>query len=315
MGEPDEAEKRTALDAILRVVARHANALQGSAFVELSAALATHVLFVDLCIVVPDSPAYLRVYALSRELAGGFHFGARLPINREQWHRVFVEQGIYLHDDLSEGTGYERALVQAGIQSYAAFPVRVVGAPPDVSGGSSDREGRRTVAVMAFGFSKVAGCRSAPTLFLQEVADLIGPSIVHAVQLARVHRLAMILETSTDAMLAWDRQGKVTDANRAACILTGRRRKSLIGTPIADLLDPVPRPEGPTPFAEGVRLSLLACTPSPYDEESSDAAPSIRRVVVAASVSTVEGNLGRQHALLRDLPMQWRPRKRPAAPS
>jgi PAS domain S-box-containing protein len=302
MGEPNEAEKRHALDAILRVVARHANTLQGGAFEELSAALSTVVVFVDLCIVVPDSPRSLRVYALSRELGDGLRFGARLPIEREQWQRLFVEQQIYFHDDVAGGKGYERALVGAGIRSYAAFPVRVVGAPPDVSGGSSDGEGRRSVAVLAFGFAQVEGCRSAPARFLQDVADLIGPSIVHAVQLARVHRLAMILETSSDALLAWDRQGKVTDANRAACVLTGRRRKSLIGTPIAELLDPVPRPEGPTPFAEGVRLSLLARTPSPFDEGGSEAPSSIRRVVVAASVSTVEGDpMVAQHALLRDL--------------
>jgi PAS domain S-box-containing protein len=148
----------------------------------------------------------------------------------------------------------------------------------------------RTAAVLVFSFHDAGAARRAPADALQEVADALGPAIERATHLAREHRLAMILETSSDAMLAWDRAGRVTDANSAAAVLTGRPRRDLIGAPIAELLDPTPGP-GTTSSTEGARLSLLARTSS-----------GLRKVTVAATVTAVEHDaLVASHALLRDL--------------
>jgi PAS domain S-box-containing protein len=283
--------KLHALNAVLRVVARHTNLLHEEAFEELAAAVAGFVPFGRMSVLVPDGPLSLRVCAISPPVPGGVPFGARVAADAAGWQILFVEQRPNFGDDMRLGTQTERDAARAGLVSYTAFPIRVTGPAPAMSGGSSDGEGRRVVALLVLSFFETEGRRRVPFDLVQEVADVLGPSIERAVQLAREHRLAMILETSSDAMLAWDREGRITDANGAASVLSGRRRRELIGRPIAELLDPVPRPFGADVSTEGVRLALLARWPE-----------GPRRVVVAATVSAVADDaLVATHALLRDL--------------
>ena len=146
------------------------------------------------------------------------------------------------------------------------------------------------VALLVLTYPDVGESRQVAADVVQEVADAIGPAIERGAHLAREHRLALILETSSDAMLAWDREGRITDCNGAASVLAGRPRGELIGTPIAELLDPVPH-AATNAVTEGARLSLLARSPS-----------GLRRVTVAATVTPAPHDaLVATHALLRDL--------------
>lgn len=73
---------------------------------------------------------------------------------------------------------------------------------------------------------------------------------------ARCHRLAAILDTSSQAMLAWDVAGDVVEANHAASALTGLPRSELLGTSIHELFPELPRlPHGDEPLP--VRLELV----------------------------------------------------------
>lgn len=291
MGEDKDETKAHPLDSVLRVVARHTSMLQEDAFEELSAALSAALPFARMSVLVPDGPLSLRVFARSPRREGGIPFGSRLPCDTGIFRGILIEQKPLTVGDLLLATDAERSLASDDVRSYVLLPIRVQGPSFEVTEGSGDGEGLRAIAVLGFFFFEPNGGRHASLGWLQRVADLVGPSIERAMQLSREHRLAMILETSSDAMLAWDRHGSVTDANAAASVLTGRRRRELIGTSIAALLDPVPEPGAVGLFTEGVRLSLISRT-----REGE------RRVVVAASVSAVHDDaLVTTHALLRDL--------------
>src|SRR5262249_33505815 len=152
--------------------------------------------------------------------------------------------------------------------SYACVPVL-----------SGDGDGRkrdgRLVGALVLQFRRKNGASQAALRIAERIAAILGPNFERALPLARERRLAMLLATSGDAMFAWDREGRITDANDAAACLTGVARNDLIGVPIADLLDPPPSSSRPSTPAQGVRLELLARRPQ-------------RRVVVAATITTVE---------------------------
>jgi len=288
----DADSRLRALHAVLCVAARHPNLLDEEAFDDLAAALSAVVARGRMTVMVPDGPLSLRVYAVARGPNAIPSFGERVPGVPGDWQTLLVEGRSILCDDLRIGNAIERGAVrEGGALSYVAFPCRVHGPPPRTMRrhGDGHGEGLRVVAVLVISFPDAGEASGSPIAVIQEIADAIGPAIERAAHLAREHRLAMILETSSDAMLAWDRQGRVTDANSAAVVLSGRPRASLLGTPIAELLDPLPRPG--TTSTEGSRLSLLARTPS-----------GLIRVTVAATVSAVERDaLVAAHALLRDL--------------
>ena len=105
--------------------------------------------------------------------------------------------------------------------SAAARRHAVVRASPPLAARDPGRRRRASLAAGALVHERGAARRAALEL-LQEVADILGAGLERALALARERRLAMILETSGDAMLAWDREGRITDANTAAAVLTGR---------------------------------------------------------------------------------------------
>ncbi|NLE87808.1 MAG: PAS domain-containing protein [Myxococcales bacterium] len=106
---------------------------------------------------------------------------------------------------------------------------------------------------------------------------------------ARCRRLAAILDTSSQAMLAWDVNGGVVEANHAACALTRLSRDELLGTSIHELFPELPRlPHGEAPLP--VRLELVL--PRQRVE---------RRLPVSVVVQTISGVPPLvAHALIRD---------------
>ncbi len=301
----DQDSKHQALHAVLRVAARHPNLLDEEAFEELTAAVAEVTARGRMAVMVPDGPLALRIYALAPGSEAALGFGSRVPGVPGDWHTLFVERRPLFCDDMRLGNDVERSAAGIGALSYAAFPCRVTGPRPRTMRRDGDEppgEAPRVVAVLVLTFPDAGeASRAVVAAVIQEIADAIAPALERAAYLAREHRLAMILETSSDAMLAWDRQGRVTDANSAAVVLTGRPRAALLGTPIAELLDPLPRPG--TTSTEGARLSLLARAPS-----------GLVRRTVAATVSAVEHDAQvAAHALLRDLSLVVRAERQAAA--
>jgi PAS domain S-box-containing protein len=291
----DDDGRPHALEAVLRVAARHPNLLDREAFEEVAEALAGLTGRGRITVLVPEGPASLRIYAMSTP-SPVLGFGARVPSVPSDWHTVFVE-GLPLYcDDMREGNEITRSARGSDL-SYVGFPCRVTRGRPKTlrrhGEGFTDAtpDATRVVALLLISYPEVGAARRVPADELQAIADAIAPAIERATHLAREHRLAMILETSGDAMLAWDRQGLVADANSAAAVLSGRPRSQLLGTPVAELLDPVPVAGTHATFTEGARLALLARVPG-----------GMRRVTVAATVTAVEHDaLVAWHALLRDL--------------
>jgi signal transduction histidine kinase/ActR/RegA family two-component response regulator len=297
-----ETARLSALNAVLKVLVRHANLLQIEPFAELADAVAQIIPFHRIAVLVPEGPDHRRVYAVTRGTTLPVVFGGRAAAIPAVVRRVYVEQLPFFVDDTREGLEIDRAAAEMGALSYVVFPVR----------SGDTKNGPRVIAEMVLTFPEVFGARRAPVELLQEVADLLGSTLERALRLARDRRLAMILKTSGDAMLAWDREGRITDANAAALVLTGRPRDQLIGTPIIELLAPLPDGRGPLELAAsagrglstemtdrialapGVRLDLFTRSMTP--------GRALRRIVVAATITAVDDDpLVAAHALLRDL--------------
>src|SRR6185437_6203336 len=217
-GDPmDRHDRLATLDAVLRIAARHPNLLDEEAFEELVQGMAGPVGRGQISVLVPDGPRWFRVYAVSAGPTHALGFGERVPGVEPDWTTLLVEGRPTYCDDLRAGNAVERRAAQGGLLSYVAFPCRVNGPRPRaMRRGEGTAEAPRAVAILVLSYPDVGEARHVPADLLQEIADAIGPAIERAAHLSREHRLAMILETSSDAMLAWDRQGRVTDANSAA---------------------------------------------------------------------------------------------------
>lgn len=277
MAEERDAKRLQILNAVLRVAVAHASLLQHDSFEALANAIREHLPVERVLLVVPDTPGYRRVYAIAREARRERLFGLRVPAVPTITRTVFTEARPHIVDDTRVGEGAERIGADNGILSFVALPLKVRDEP--------------VLAEIVFGFAEVGVARRAPIDVLQEIADALAPSIRRALYSARERRLALIIETSTDAMLAWDSEGRITDANGAATSLTGRTREELIGAPIEELIGPLPRVGDGPPPAQGVRLDLVVRTP---------AGP--RRTLVAATITAVDDDAQvAAHALLRDL--------------
>jgi PAS domain S-box-containing protein len=280
VGPITERTPERIINRVLRIVLRHPNLLQRQAFEELTRVVAEIAPLASMALILPDGAEHQRIFAVAPGPGDQVvPFGARIPFeNKELYDTLFIRGAPYYCDDTSLGTERERMSAAMGLRSYLSLPVRSAGV---VRG------------QLVLGFLGPSGGRSAPIDELQEIADILGESLEHIVRLVRERRLAMILETSGDAMLAWDRAGLIADANAAASSLAGWSRDELIGRPVTELLVAASDQGTGTPRpSQGVRMDILRRTRSGREE----------RVPVAVTVTSVEDDpLVAAHVLLRDL--------------
>jgi PAS domain S-box-containing protein len=280
-GDLDEQGYLRSIEALLGVVARHANLLGRDAFDEFAATLEREIGCDQLSFFVWDGPGFLRLYASSVH-GGTIAHGQRVPFADHPAYAAVFEQGVvYRCDDTSKSSHpLDQLAIPLGILSYVSIPVR-------------SNESGRTLGSLVLQFRHKGGVPASSLRLGERIAQMLGPNVDRAVPLARERRLAMILETSGDAMLAWDHEGRITDANDAAACLTNVPKGELIGLPVRDVLHPQPDTSRPNTPAQGVRLELRA--------RAAEATPA-RRVTVAATVTSVEDDAHvAAHALLRDL--------------
>ncbi|MEJ7732774.1 MAG: PAS domain-containing protein [Polyangiaceae bacterium] len=268
----DEASLQALID-VLRVATRHDNLLMRPAFDEVAEALGRHIPFTRLAVMTYE-PEGGRVYAMTRDVHDAVvPFGQLFPIFADEERLRALHADVFYCDDTRLGTDLDRRTGEAGMLSYLTLPIGPV--RPEVQ------------ALLVLAFPAVAQARTTPLPLLREVGALFGRNFARAMASARQRRLAMILETSGDAMLAWDQGGRITDANAAAAGLTGVARAALIGSPIADLFGEVP---DPARSQDGVRLELAVRGPG-----------SATKAIVSATITAVHDDPQvAAHALLRD---------------
>jgi len=316
--EPQTPSRLAALNAVLKVAVRHPNLLHPRAFGELAEALGRFVSFRAIGVLVPEDGSTVRLYASARMLElPSTAFGMRIPATDRFVREVFGAGAILRRDDVREAGEVGRVVAAAGIASHISLPVRGAAIEPLLADAGADVAPRRggqptsgVVAALLFGFGEVGAASAAPADLLQEIADVLAASFERGIELTRQRRLAMILETSGDAMLAWDRDGRVTDVNSAALRLTGRSREGLLGMPVRELLGPLAdaaaaagagggacdererERKGECAAPQGRRFTLAALGPDGAQRE---------RVVGATITAVADDPQVAAHALLRDL--------------
>ncbi len=272
MIETTMGQDRSAIEAARAILARHGTLLTQEAFSALLDALAARLSVARLSVVLLEEPEHLRLYVGAGAEVPLAPAGSRLIAGGVEWRAATGRGEPYVCDDTHLGGGHDPAFAAVGLRSYRVTPLRGADGGDGVIGG-----------FFVF-FARAGAASEAPTAVLDEVAALVEGSLQRAVRLARERRLARILETSGDAMLAWDADGVVTDANAAALALTGRSRRELIGASIEDLLGHA-HASGSTPH--GARLSL---------------ASRAGEVPVSATITAFDGDPSvAGHALLRDV--------------
>lgn len=227
-GFPSELDRLRAHNAVLRAAARHDNLLQRDAFEELAAALAEHIPLGRLVVVVPERDDQV-VYAVSvgASATPAPPFGARYPLPDAAQRRTVMAGAPRICRDTRLGDAVDRITAESGFLSYVALPIR------DLQSGES----APILAKLVVCCAEVDVAAELPLELLEQVAALFGSKFRRSLAAARERRLAMILETSGDALLAWSREGKIMDANAAAARLTGRTQAELMGLPLAELVE------------------------------------------------------------------------------
>ncbi len=215
--------------AVLSVAARHDDLLRRDAFEELALALARHVPLGRLVITVPVGEEQILYAASIGDSASPLPpFGARFPLPDPTNRRIVMEGAARVCNDTRNGDAVDRLVAQSGYLSYVALPIRERASPAGPGA---------IIAKMVACFPLLGQASQIPLELLEEVAGLFGARFQRSRLAARERRLAMILETSGDAMLAWNRQGKVADCNLAAALLTGLPRAELLGSAVAELVE------------------------------------------------------------------------------
>jgi len=276
------------LNAALRVAAKHPSLLAPAAFTEFVQSISKHLPIVGLVTLVPEDDSHQRIYVgvSDARAAGPFGFGSRIPILSHYSTTIYGEGKPYICDDARAGSELARLAAEVGIGSFVVVPIKA----PDSN---------RLAGGLTWLFREIGEASRAPLDLLLALADVVGLSFERALRSARERRLAMILETSSDAMVAWDSEGRITDANAAALGFTGLSREVLLGRDIGSLLEPRPNREQGLPPPD-TRMTLLA--------RGTDGTE--RRLPVAATMTSVEDDpLVACHALLRDLTV-WEMRER-----
>jgi PAS domain S-box-containing protein len=260
-------------NAVLRIAARHHNLLQRHVFEELSEVVGRFTSVRVMALIVRDGPDHVRFYAVGKERPDFAMMGARIPQTAQNIQTVHVEGRPFVCADAEAGSEPDRLLAQAGFRSYVELPVR------------GDEDGP-VIAGLVFAFREKSAVKEAPMAILQDVAEVIGANMKRAMDAARDRRLAMILETSGDAMISWDKDDRITDANGAAAVLAARPREELLGMSIRDLLSSVAEDSEHRPGPQGTRMHLLT--------------PAGPRMVSATITSVDDDPMVAAHALLRD---------------
>ena len=289
----DREHRLAAMNEVLRIAAHDNNLFRRETFEALARVLSTHVPLDCLAVVVQE-PGGKRLYATS--LAEGGRtlppFGARCPHGPKE-ETVLTKETIKLCDDTKNTESHDQIAVQWGFLSYAIVPIRrqtwtlerAGRLPPQGRDEAGAIVGKLIVAFREPGFAS-----KAPIDLLLLVADLFGETFDRSVALTRERRLAMILETSGDAMLAWDEDGRISDANVAAAALVGADHDALIGTPISEVLDIQAIQRGSAGAERSVRTTL-----TPRSDQHSEP------ITVSVTMTAVEDDpLVSMHALIRD---------------
>jgi PAS domain S-box-containing protein len=218
-------------NALLEVAARHVDLLRRDAFEEFALALSRFIPLGRLVVVVPDSDEQILYAASVGDSASPLPpFGARFPLPNDTNRRTVMEGATRICRDTRAGDELDRLVALSGYLSYAALPIRAE---------SSGAEAPPIVAKLVVCFPHVDQAVEAPRELLEAAAALFGARFRRAVSAARERRLAMILETSGDAMLAWDAAGRIADGNATASRWTGLAHSELMGLSISDLVEGV----------------------------------------------------------------------------
>lgn len=273
-------EHLVVLNAALRVAAKHPSLLAPAAFRELAQVLSEHIPAAGLIALVPDGEGFQRIYVdfIEPTAPSPIGSGSRIPQLHFITENIYRDGVPYVCDDTRNGSEVSRLAATIGFLSFVVVPVKAEGAD-------------RAAAGLSWLFREVGEASRAPIDLLVAIGEIVGLSFERAIHFARKRRLAMILETSSDAMLAWDLQGRITDANAAAAALTGLSHDELLGRDIGSLLEPRPEKGQGLPLHDA-RTVLLA--------RGNDSLE--RRISVAATITAVEDDpLVACHALIRDL--------------
>lgn len=271
-----------ACHAMLDIVARHDDLLRREAFEELALALAKSIPLGRLVITVPDGEEQVLYAASIGDSSSPLPpFGARFPLPDPANRRIVMEGSPRICDDTRTGDVVDRLVAQSGYLSYVALPVRE---PPSAT------EAGAIIAKMVACFPQLGQAGSVPLVLLEQVAALFGARFQRSRLAARERRLAMILETSGDAMLAWDRQDRVADCNAAAARLIGTSPRELLGSDVRELLPELDAAASAEPGRSWrTRLRILRAGRSDW-------------LPVSVSVTAVQDDpVVAQHLLLRDI--------------
>lgn len=219
-------------NALLRVAARHDNLLAREAFEELAGALGSLIPLGRLNVVVPEQDEQVLYAASVGDGASPLPpFGARFPLPAAHNRGTVMEGSPRICRDTRLGDVVDQLTAKAGYLSYAALPIRDLAATEQPA---------PIVAKLIACFREVDQAAHVPLEVLEQAAALFGSRFRRSLASNRERRLALMLETSGDAMLAWDASRKVADANVAASVLTGLERAELLGRPIDELVEQVP---------------------------------------------------------------------------
>lgn len=226
------------LETLLRVmrIALSGDLFHRETFEAIARVLDEEVRIGCLAVVVPE-PTGKRLYAVSPGSEGVKlpPFGIVFPHAPEN-ETVLTTGKSKIKNDTRVGDELDRIAVAWGFLSYALYPIR----------SGPDPKTAPIVGKLVVAFREAGAAESAPAELFEEIAAIFGTIFHRAVSLSRVRRLAMILETSSDAMLAWDADGRITDANTAASALSGVAHDELLGRSIGELFEALPKEAAPS---------------------------------------------------------------------
>jgi signal transduction histidine kinase len=255
----------------LGVLARHETILEQRAFEELVQILRPAGGFAHLAVTRSERPGVFRVLvSTGGELDEVLPYRTLLPSSRRIYETVYQRATPMFVGEFDAENEVERLAQSRGLQSYALFPI-------------TDGAGREVLASLLVAFRDRGALDALDVPLFSELAHSIGVSVGRGLLASQRERALKILEASGDALIAWDREGRVTDVNRSAERLLVAGRSELLGMPIQEIFGAIPL--GPS---TGQRLPLKT--------------RGGRIVQVAATVSPVVGDpLVTAHALIRDL--------------